>query len=316
MIPFVWIITGGAGYIGGTLVKLLEEKDIEYCVFDNLSSGAAHRVPDGKLRLVDIRNISEVVREIQAQPVEGIVHLAASKSISDSLENSSHYYDTNVTGTANLAAAASQYGITRFIFASSCAVYGEKNEFVTEKTLPIPSNVYGSTKLESENLLLNTSEISALTIFRFFNVIGQINEAFADLSSDSIVNKIKDCIRQKKSFTIYGGDYRTPDGTCIRDFIDVRDVASAILKIMRYPLDQQPVGIFNLGTGSGISILEFLRTVDLFCDVRWQFGPRRSGDVPAIFADTRSAKEAFGFNAKFSLRESLLSVIGAQHQER
>ncbi len=224
------LVTGGAGYIGAHVAAELLNEGYSVRIYDDFSNGLHKRV-DGKFRDIVEGDILDREKLLQAmQGVDAVIHLAAKKAVEESVKNPLKYYENNVGGTLNLLAAMSAKGAKTIVFSSSAAVYSLNNQDALEETDPtVPLSPYGATKLLSEELISsvgNAEKISHVSL-RYFNVVGSAIPAFGDNSKDNLVPKVFLALKNGKRPEIYGSDYPTPDGTCIRDYIHVQDLAKA-----------------------------------------------------------------------------------------
>lgn len=226
-----WLITGGAGYIGAHVVRAMTEAGEQTVVYDDLSTGIAARVPDGvPLVLGSTLDADLVARTLADQDVTGVVHLAAKKQIGESVDQPLHYYRENVEGLRVLLEAVTTAGVPSFVFSSSAAVYGMPDvELVTEETPCVPMSPYGETKLAGEWLVRATGRATGLSTasLRYFNVAGAASPELADTGVFNLVPMVFEKLTEDAPPRIFGDDYATPDGTCVRDYIHVVDLAEA-----------------------------------------------------------------------------------------
>lgn len=311
-----WLVTGGLGYIGSHLVlRLTRKSGYEIHILDNLSNGIITRnLNNAKVILGDIRDF-QLLRDLMIkEKYDGIFHLAALKSIEESEQHRDLYYSTNVQGTRNLLDLAETTKVKYFIFASSCAVYGQPVTLskigINESSLLIPSNAYGETKMLAENLLFNSSHLR-VNILRFFNVIGAIHPNLLNGSDHSLLGNLIQAAREEKSFGIYGTDYETSDGTCERDFIDVRDVVGAMIHVSEKMVNDEKLSlVYNLGTNLSTSVRKFSHLFFSYLGKKPEIieYPKRKGDVPFIMADANLIRNEIGFQPKISIEESIKDV--------
>lgn len=273
------LITGGAGYIGTYVAKLIEE----HVILDNLSNSEA---PKGLFYNGDIRDKAILNEIFTNYNIDLVIHLAAKKDVSESVLNPLDYYDNNVLGTLTLLKVMKEHKVEKIIFASTAAMYNDG--IASEEDIPNPKTPYASTKLICEDII----KVSGLkyVIFRFFNVAGH------DKNGIMLIQRIK----QGEQIIINGNDYNTQDGTCIRDYVSVDDIALAILKGIEY-LKTNNKGLFNLGTNKGYTIKEI-------CDIAkcpYSFGPRRESDVIVSIANNKRAQEVLGWIPTKTLQDIL-----------
>ena len=309
-----WLLTGGAGYIGSHVVRALDSAGHLTVVFDDLSTGKKSRVPANVPLVVgSILDGDLVASTMREHGITGVVHLAAKKSVAESVENPELYELTNVVGTETILAAAHASGVKYFVNSSSASVYGESGiARVSESDPAIHASPYGATKLAAEGIVDRYRALDMATCsLRYFNVAGSVA---VELRDDSVANLFPIVLRnieQHERPKIFGNDYETPDGTCVRDYVHVRDIAEAhvIAAEMLMTSDLPPV--LNIGTGRGSSVLEVVRTLlDLTkSSLEPEFVARRSGDVGELVADVTLAREVLGVNFTSDVPEIAASLI-------
>jgi len=308
-----WLITGGAGYIGAHVVSAFTDAGLEPVVVDNLSSGRTGFVPDGvRLEVGDVRDVDLLRRVMREHRVDAVVHLAAFKYAGASVAQPLHTYEQNVVGTMGLLAAMQQEGVESLVFSSSSAVYGTPDvDVVTEDTPVGPESPYGESKLVGEWLLRDQARVTGLrhTSLRYFNVVG--STVVPDTSPHNLFPLVMDALDKGEAPRIFGGDYPTPDGTCVRDYVHVADVAAAHVTAavsLTEGTDLDPV--YNLGSGTGVSVRQIM---DAFAQVTGtDFTPvtveRRPGDPARIVASGESARRDLGWTMRHSLAEMVASA--------
>lgn len=310
-----WLITGGAGYIGSHIAELFQKEDINYYCYDDLSSGDASRLSESKKLIIgDITDEHKFANVIKEKKITGVIHLAAKKSVEESKKHPELYEKVNFEGTENILDICVSNNVKQFIFSSTAAVYGESESgFVSENADVNPISVYGATKLKAENALnryLDQGLIEGVSL-RYFNVIGQSCADLKDFSSDNLVPRVLSAAYQQYSPQIYGNDYPTSDGTCIRDYVDVRDIARLHLKLCRdYEASALPK-VLNVGTGVGVSVLEVMHSIysRLGLDLYPEILPKRQGDPGALIAEIEKMKKEIGFVTKFDFKSSIESLL-------
>ncbi len=307
------LVTGGAGYIGSVTVFRLILLGYSVIVIDNLKKGKKE-VVDKKALLIegDILDEELLHKIFSEHKIDKIIHFAALKSAGESMQDLVSY-SQNITGTINILNKMVEHGVKDIIFSSSAAVYGEPEEEIIEETHPTkPVNFYGFTKLEAERIIdwyVKLKDISCISL-RYFNVAGDGGLSYIDPSAENIFPIIGEVISKKrKSLEIYGDDYNTRDGSCIRDYIHVEDVASAHIKA----LNLKGSHTINLGTSKGVSVLEL---VDVFKevvkeDILYTVGPRREGDPAVLVASNKKAKELLNWEPKKTVKEMVESTLTA-----
>jgi UDP-glucose 4-epimerase len=317
-----WLITGGAGYIGTHIADLFIASGKDVVLLDSLYQGLESRVDylrskhgiEIPLEVIDLRDYPKIDALLAAHSFTGIVHTAALKAVGESMEKPDEYMDVNYTATVNLLEAAKRLGITRFIFSSTAAVYGspDSTEPCSEAGPTAPISPYGSSKLLAE---AKVTEFISLpgnhgSSLRFFNVVGSANKALLDNSVENLVPIVINKIKAGQTPVIYGSDYPTIDGTCVRDYVDIRDIAAAHLAVANSTTPLPPT--MNIGTGKGASVREIVKfVIDAMgrSDVTPRDVDRRAGDPAFLAADVSLAKSAMGFTAKYSLKESVESLF-------
>lgn len=311
-----WLVTGGAGYIGGHVLSVLKESGIPSISLDIDQESFQRKFP---LQIAnencDIRDMDALKKVFNNYSFEGIIHLAALKSVEESQLNPKAYFETNVLGTKNILDLMDKHNIKKIIFSSSAAVYEspQSDFFVDESSALKPISNYGVTKLDSEKLINEYTELYELqpVIFRYFNVAGSANLNLKDTSTQNLIpitiKKILSGIQPE----IFGDNYETPDGTAIRDYVDVRDIANAHLKAIDY-LSHNPKGcVLNIGTGKGASVKEVVLKVQeiMGSNIPYIIKDRRIGDISAITANCSKAKSVIGFESKFNLQQMIETSI-------
>ena len=317
-----WLITGGAGYIGTHIADLFIASGKDVVLLDSLYQGLESRVQylrdkhkqEIPLEVIDVRDYAAIDALLAAQNFTGIVHTAALKAVGESMEKPDEYLEVNYTATVELLEAAKRHGITRFIFSSTAAVYGSPDSMdpCREDGPTAPISPYGSSKLLAESKVEEFISIPGNhgSSLRFFNVVGSANKALLDNSVENLVPIVINRVKSGQAPVIYGNDYPTPDGTCIRDYVDVRDIAAAHLVAADATQALPPA--MNIGTGNGASVREIVKFVlDAMgrSDVTPIDSDRRAGDPAFLCADVSLAQSAMGFTSRYSLKESVESLF-------
>ncbi len=314
-----WLVTGGAGYIGAHVVRAFLDAGIDPVVFDNLSSGHRDFVPaDVSFVEASITDKAAVSRVFADLSIDGVVHLAGYKYAGESVKHPLLTYDQNVTGTAILLEAMADAGVSRIVFSSSAAVYGTPSvDVVTESTPTNPQSPYGETKLIGEWLIRDLGVASGLshTSLRYFNVVGSGTDDIYDTSPHNLFPLVFDALVNGRVPKIFGTDYPTPDGTCVRDYVHVADIADAHVGAARALMagtELQPV--YNLGSGAGTSVGEIMRAVQTVTgnDFEPEIMPRRAGDPTRIVADGALASRDIGWAQRHTVESMVASAWSAR----
>ncbi|MER7173354.1 UDP-glucose 4-epimerase GalE [Streptomyces mesophilus] len=310
-----WLITGGAGYIGAHVVRALLAAGEQAVVFDDLSTGIAGRVPEG-VPFVEgtVLDRAALDKAIAEHGVTGVVHLAAKKQVGESVELPLHYYHQNIEGLRVLLAAVAAGGVRSFVFSSSAAVYGMPDvDLVTEDTPCLPMNPYGETKLAGEWLVRAAGRAHgfATASLRYFNVAGAASPELADTGVFNIVPMVFEKLTEGAAPRIFGADYPTPDGTCVRDYIHVADLADAHVaaarKLATAPGDELTV---NIGRGEGVSVRELIDLINEVTgyDLEPEVAPRRPGDPARVVASADRIAGELGWEARHDVRDMITSA--------
>lgn len=314
------LITGGAGYIGSHTAQNLLKDDFPIVVLDNLSAGfiepieilqkQSTNIEFIKADLADKKKLDEVFAN---KKIETVMHFAARVSVEESVKNPELYNQENYLNSVNLIEAMMKAGVRNFIFSSSCVVYGTPQYVPIDENHPTnPQSPYGQTKLDFEKYLSKVQNLKYI-IFRYFNVGGSDPNQHLGKSNihreDLIANIIKVALGQRPKLQVFGDDYDTPDGTAIRDFLHVEDIAQAHILAMKN-LDRFPGEIFNLGSESGFSIKEIVDKANKIIGktIETEIVGRRKGDIAVSVASAKKAKESLGWNPQYSNLEQIIST--------
>ncbi|HWC33680.1 MAG TPA: UDP-glucose 4-epimerase GalE [Mycobacteriales bacterium] len=311
-----WLVTGGAGYIGAHVVKALRDRGEPVVVIDDLTTGTAERVGDAPLVRGSVLDAELVAATIRDYDVGGIIHIAAKKQVGESVEKPLFYYRENVGGVLTLLEAAVAAGVQSFVFSSSSSTYGMPDvDQVTEDTPPAPMSPYGETKVIGEWMARSAAsgaDLRAISL-RYFNVAGA---ASAELRDPCVLNLIPLALRALTSGEapkIFGDDYPTPDGTCIRDYVHVADVADAHVAALDHLNKGGGSAAYNIGRGEGSSVREVLAVVADVTGIRTapEILPRRPGDPARIVASTDRIRADLGWTSRYDLAEIVESSWAA-----
>jgi UDP-glucose 4-epimerase len=316
-----WLVTGGAGYIGAHVVgsTLLSGRDV--VVLDDLSSGISSRItPVVELVEKSLLDSNALENIFQDHNISGVLHLAAKKRVGESLERPDYYWQENVGGIQNLLSAMKSHGVKNFVYSSSAAVYGQPylshGELIQEGTPCEPINPYGATKLEGEVKSRALAESDGLKVaaLRYFNVAGAGRPELGDQYIFNLVPIVFDALERRQQPIVFGNDYATPDGSCIRDYVHVQDLAEAHISAMDFVENSDPgFTAINIGTGSGASVFEVLSMIQEVTGISIDpiIGQRREGDPAALVADVSFAKEVLAWQSSRDLREIVTSAWDA-----
>ncbi len=309
-----WLVTGGAGYIGSHVVRALVDAGMPTVVLDDLSSGHEAFVPrDVPFVRGSILDGGLVLQTLEDHEVTGVVHVAGFKYAGVSVQRPLHTYEQNVSGTARLLAAMESHGVDRIVFSSSAAVYGTPDvDVVTEETAKSPESPYGQSKLIGEWLLADQGVAVGLrhTSLRYFNVVGSGSPELYDSSPHNLFPLVFTALAEGRTPRVNGTDYPTPDGTTVRDYIHVTDLALAHVAAARRLDAGEPVeAAYNLGSGTGVSVGEIMSTVAEVTGIAFtpEAAPRRAGDPARIVAAGDLAARDLGWAMRHSLREMVES---------
>ncbi|MCX5280277.1 UDP-glucose 4-epimerase GalE [Streptomyces sp. NBC_00198] len=310
-----WLITGGAGYIGAHVARAMAEAGERLVVLDDLSSGVPNRLPED-IPLVQGSSLDGdlLKRVLSEHAITGVVHLAARKQVGESVAHPTRYYQENVGGLATVLEAVAGAGVKRFVFSSSAAVYGNPDvDLITEDTPCAPMSPYGETKLAGEWLVRATGRAHgiATVCLRYFNVAGAASPELADTGVFNIVPMVFDRLTRGEAPRIFGDDYPTPDGTTVRDYIHVADLAEAHLAAARRLAEGAGGDLtVNIGRGEGVSVRELMTLVsEVTGDPRQPVvEPRRPGDAPRAVASAALAGERLGWSARRGVPEMVESA--------
>ncbi|MDG1046272.1 MAG: UDP-glucose 4-epimerase GalE [Bacteroidia bacterium] len=319
------LVTGGLGYIGSHTVVELQSAGYDVVVIDNLDNSTE----EVKERIVSIsgRSIDLVIGDVNDQTIMnrifkeydfyGVVHFAAYKAVGESVDNPIKYYENNVSGLITLLGAMERHGVQNLIFSSSCTVYGIAEDLPVTEDTPIKSaeSPYGTTKIIGEEIIQDYAKHKNIKtiLLRYFNPVGahpsaQIGELPNGVPSNLVPYITQTAAGIREQLVIHGNDYNTSDGTCIRDYIHVVDLAKAHVKAMTFADKMtSSVDIFNVGTGDGSTVLEVVQAFEERCNMRlnYRIGPRRDGDVEQIFADTQKINDVLQWQTEYDLHDMM-----------
>lgn len=311
------LVTGGAGYIGSHVVRLLQNRGEKVVVVDDMSEGIAARIGNAPLLQIDLSAASAVaklVETFQTHNVDAVVHLAARKKVGESVERPDWYQEQNVGGLENLLSAMREAKVMKLVFSSSAATYGMPDVYqVTEDTECHPINPYGQTKLDGEHLIQAAARDWGLrqVSLRYFNVAGTGWPELVDTQVANLVPIVFKAYRDGTAPKVFGSDWPTPDGTCVRDYVHVLDLAKAHLSSIDYlDRDQRTFDVFNVGTGIGSSVLDVINEVSRAVgeEIKPDLQPRRAGDPASLCANVERIESELGWKAEHDLHDIIDSV--------
>jgi len=310
-----WLITGGAGYIGAHVVRAMTEAGERAVVYDDLSTGIAERVPDGVPLVVGSTLDGErVARALKDHAVTGVVHLAAKKQVGESVDLPLHYYRENVEGLRVLLQAVTAAAVPSFVFSSSAAVYGMPDvNLVTEETPCVPMSPYGETKLAGEWLVRATGRAHGLSTasLRYFNVAGAAAPELADTGVFNLIPMVFEKLTEGAPPRVFGDDYPTPDGTCVRDYIHVADLAEAHVAAARRLAAAPGTDLtLNIGRGEGVSVREMIDRINEVTGhtLAPAVTQRRPGDPPRVVASADRIAAELAWKAKYDVHDMITSA--------
>jgi len=318
------LITGGAGYIGSHINKMLNESGYETVVVDNLVYGHREAVKWGKLYVIDLSDTDALRELFKKYRFETVFHFAAYAYVGESVENPAKYYRNNVANTINLLDVMKEFNTGRIIFSSTCATYGVPSQIpIKEDDAQKPINPYGRTKLMMEQLLRDYNEAYGIEYccLRYFNAAGASPDGDIGEKHDPethLIPLVLDAASdENKSIGVYGTDYPTPDGSCIRDYIHVMDLASAHVRAMDYLIKGNQSCCINLGNGSGVSVFEIIESAKRVTgkNINVNLSPRRPGDPPELIGSAELAKELLGWNPQYPDIDTIIKHAWLWHQK-
>jgi len=316
-----WLVTGGAGYIGAHIARCLEESGRSVAVLDDLSTGvrdfvgATTRFHEGSV--LDRTVLRAALTDPDGTPITGVIHCAGFKYAGESVNRPLHTYTQNVTGTQHLLEVMAEVGVRNLVFSSSAGVYGTPDvDEVTEDTATTPESPYGESKLIGEWLLRNVGRVSDLThtSLRYFNVVGSGHPDIYDVSPHNLFPVVLRTLTEGGIPKVRGNDYPTPDGSCVRDYVHVQDIALAHVAAAARMESGEPVErVYNLGSGSGASVLEIMSTVAKVTGIAFQpeILDRRPGDPARIVASGELARRDLDWATRHTLEDMVASAWSA-----
>jgi len=319
------LVTGGAGYIGSHTVKKLGEAGYEVVIYDNLSTGSADAVLHGELFKGELNDRTRLEQVFEQHDFDAVIHFAASISVPESLEQPLDYYSNNTTNVINVLQCCKKFSVSQFVFSSTAAVYGEVQESPVEESSPtLPINPYGKSKLMSETIIRDYAQASDLkyVILRYFNVAGADSSGKIGQMGKKAAHLIKvgcdAALGIRPSASIYGTNYPTPDGTGIRDYIHVEDLAMAHVDALAYLEKDSTSQILNCGYGTGYSVKEVLSKIKEISGTDFTVveTPRREGDPACVIASGKKIREVIGWNPQHNSLDKIVSSALAWEEKK
>ena len=316
------LVTGGAGYIGSHTDVLLLEQGHEVVVLDNLSNSCEKSLErvrkitgkEVKFYKADLLDEQACERVFAENKFDAVIHFAGLKAVGESVEKPHYYYHNNITGTLNLVKLMQKYKVPKIVFSSSATVYGNPHTVPITEDFPLSAtNPYGQTKLMLEQILTDIAYADkdlSVVLLRYFNPVGAHKSGLIGEDPNGIPNNLMPFISQvaigkRECLSVFGNDYNTKDGTGVRDYIHVVDLANGHLKALDYLNDHDGVSVFNLGTGTGYSVLEMVKAFEKASgrEVKYKITARRPGDIAECYANPEKARRELGFEAKYTLED-------------
>jgi UDP-glucose 4-epimerase len=316
-----WLLTGGAGYIGGHIIRAMRDASLPVVVLDDLSTGARSRIPvDVPFVEASVLDRERVAWALHEHQIRGVIHLAARKAVAESVERPLLYYRENVTGLERLLDAMLEVGIDRLVLSSSCSVIGTpKEDRVTEDSPTNPESPYGVTKLVGEWMVRDVAQATGLryATLRYFNVAGAGAPQLGDLGAFNLIPLTFRALTDGRRPQVFGDDYPTPDGSCVRDYIHVVDLARAHVAAVERLQAGPCAEIYNVGRGEGASVKEVMRTVRRVVgqDFDYVVTERRPGDPAHIVGVVDKIEKELGWVAKYDLEDMIRSAWNAWQAE-
>lgn len=317
------LIPGGAGYIGSHMVRYAQEHGHEVVVLDDFSTGHEWAIKGCEVLRVNLLDQDTLSQLLKGRYFDGVIHFAAKSLVGESVKKPDLYYRNNVVGTLNLVNEMLNNDVNNLVFSSTAAIFGNPvTDKIAEDHPKNPINPYGQSKFMVENMLqdiCSANDFNA-TCLRYFNAAGahesgEIGEAH-DPETHLIPNVLKAALSNESNLKVFGDDYPTPDGTCVRDYVHVTDLAQAHLLGLEYMQNKKGFSAFNLGNGDGFSVLEVIRSCEGATNipVKYQIDGRRVGDPASLVADSRKAKELLGWDVKFGYLDKIVFTALDWHE--
>ncbi len=316
------LVVGGAGYIGSHIVKMLKKEGKDVIVLDNLEKGHIEAIKGYQFEKADLRDLESIKNVFKKHNIDSVMHFAAYSLVGESMKEPEKYYENNVYGTLNLLKVMVENNVKKFIFSSTAAVYGEPQYIPIDENHPKnPTNVYGETKITIERMLDWFDKIYSLKSvrLRYFNAAGadpsgEIGELH-DPETHLIPIVLQAALGEREFISIFGNDYDTKDGTCVRDYIHVNDLAKAHLLALDYINSENKSNFFNLGNGNGYSVKEIIEVAKRVTgiDIPVKMASRRPGDPATLIASSKKIKEVLGWKPEFYDIDTIISTAWKWH---
>jgi UDP-glucose 4-epimerase len=317
------LVCGGAGYIGSHMVRYLQRCGHDVVVLDNLSTGHREAVPADVLRVGDLMDLPQLRQLFAQQAFDGVIHFCARSLVGESVLQPYAYYENNVGGSLNLLTAMRDAGVTNIVFSSTAAVFGTPGvELLDEEQPTAPINPYGASKLMVERILADAATAYGLrsVTLRYFNAagadpLGDIGESHQP-ETHLIPNVLRAALGQTNGLKVFGTDYSTRDGTCVRDYIHVNDLASAHLQALDFMQSHEGAHVFNLGNGTGFTVLEVIKAAERVTGqaIGYEAGLRRAGDPAVLVASSAKARQMLGWEPEFTDIGQIIETAWKWHQ--
>lgn len=309
------LVAGGAGYIGSHMVRLLTSLGYVVVTFDDLSTGFRDAVLGGEFVLGSLHNKAALKLLFSAHQFDAVVHFAGSSAVGESVRDPAKYYQNNLTGTLNLLDAMREYGVNKIVFSSTAAIFGNPQYVPIDEVHPqAPINPYGMTKWMTEQILRDYDTAYGLcsVALRYFNAAGASADSVLGERHDPETHLIPLVLRAAKgelpALTVFGTDYDTPDGTCVRDYIHIEDLCEAHVLALQHLMAGGDSRAYNLGNGQGYSVKQVIEVAESVCGkvVPVQYGPRRAGDPASLVADSTKIRKDWGWSPKYGALETII----------
>jgi UDP-glucose 4-epimerase len=316
------LLTGGAGYVGSACLRLLKQSGHQVVAYDNLVEGHAKAVDGAELVVGDIRDTALLEKTLRDHQIEAVMHFAAATNVGESVTNPTYHYDNNIGGTLSLLNAMVAVGVKKILFSSTCATYGlNPSSPMSEDAEQDPCSPYARTKLAVEWMIRDFAHTYGIgfTILRYFNAAGASDDGrfgeYHHPETHLIPLVLEDILKGPKALKVFGDDYPTVDGTCIRYYVHIEDLASAHLLAME-AIAQDTDEVYNIGTGNGQSVLDIIKACELVSGhkVTYSIVERRPGDAPELVADPRKLKTRLGWKPQYPNIEDIVRTAWMWHK--